>query len=247
MNIRSLLKRFIPYHWSAYYRAKKDIILFTGGRVFQGPFAGMQYFAASGDWTDCAMLLGLYERELTPIIQQAVQGRWTRFIEIGCAQGYYAIGIALKAPSSVEVIAFEANPEALVEARKKAVANNVDERIVWKGTANSEELDGLHLSARDLLFVDIDGGERDLLVPSRSPSLSNCDILVETHDFLDRGISDELKQRFHDTHSIEEIVWRPVQRAEMPYPEATDTHALCVNGRPPLSWLWMEARKKNIA
>lgn len=245
MTLRSFIRRLIPHRWNAYDRARKDIVLYTGGRVFQGPFAGMQYFAASGDWTDCAMLLGLYERELTPIVQQAINGRWARVIEVGCAQGYYAIGIALKAPSAVEVFAFEANPDALMEARRKAVANNVDARIVWKGMGDPAALDALQLSARDLLFVDIDGGERDLLNPSRSPSLANCDILVETHDFLDHGISDELKHRFHDTHAVEEIIWRPVQRAEMPYPEATDTHALCVNGRPSQTWLWMQTRSKD--
>src|SRR5947209_858143 len=113
--IRNLLRRFLPTKWSAYHRAQKEIILYTGGKVFQGPFAGMQYFAASGDFTDCAMLLGLYERELIPIIEQVVVGRWARFIEIGCAQGYYAVGIALKAPAAVGVIAFESNPDAVVE------------------------------------------------------------------------------------------------------------------------------------
>src|SRR4051794_34670971 len=101
--MRNLLRNILPYRWSAYYRAKREIILYSGGHIVQGPFAGMQYFTRSDDWVDCAMLLGVYERELHPILAEVMAGRCKRFIDVGHAQGYYAVGVAWKSPA-VQVI-----------------------------------------------------------------------------------------------------------------------------------------------
>lgn len=191
------------------------------------------------------MLLGLYERELTSIIEQVIGGRWSRFIDLGCAQGYYAVGIALKAGSTVAVIAFDSDPKIVVEARRKAAANKVEDRIVWKGAANAEELERLKLGGQDLLFVDIEGYERELLDPKRIPSLTGCDILVESHDFMYPGTSKLLRERFQASHSITEITWKPVPLEEIPFPESGNAHSLCVNGRPDISWMWMQVREKS--
>jgi len=206
----------------------------------------MQYFASSNDWTDCAMLLGLYERELIPIIEEVAKGKWSRFIEIGCAQGYYAIGIALTAPVGLAIIAFDGNPEAIGEAKRKAAVNKVEQRIEWRGMANLGELQALELNGNDFLLVDIDGGERELLDPERIPALCACDILIETHDFIDPGVSELLKTRFESTHSCLEFTWKPVEKEEIPFPEATALHAQCVNGRPEQKWLWLQPRVRSL-
>jgi hypothetical protein len=80
----------------------------TRGRVHSGPFAGMRWISSA---PDCARihipkLLGIYERELNPYIDQACALNFSRIVDVGAAEGYYAVGMALRNPHA-RVIAFE--------------------------------------------------------------------------------------------------------------------------------------------
>jgi hypothetical protein len=242
--LRNIARSLIPRRWTRYARAKREIVFFSGGKVYQGPFAGMIYLTAKSDWVDCAMLLGVYERELSAIVRAVLSGGYKRFIEVGSAQGFYAVGVALKGPKDIKVIAFESNELAREEAARKAAVNGLAaDKISWRGYCDTQTLGRLDLTAHDLLWIDIDGGERFLLSAESVPHLMSCDILVETHDFMDAGITDLLRGRFSPTHDIEELIWSPVKSEELPLPHATPIHALCVNGRPAQRWLMMRSRQ----
>src|SRR3954451_18937011 len=66
-----------------------------GLQVAHGPFAGMEYLpgleASSGDLV--AKLLGTYERELHPVIEGWIAQPPAHMIDIGSAEGYYAVGL----------------------------------------------------------------------------------------------------------------------------------------------------------
>src|SRR5436190_882004 len=64
-------------------------------KVLGGIFKGLQYprFESSGSGL-VTKLLGSYENELHPFIQQLGANKYTEIIDIGCAEGYYAVGLA---------------------------------------------------------------------------------------------------------------------------------------------------------
>ena len=75
--------------------------------VLSGPFKGMRYpLRSSGQGGLLPKLLGTYERELSPAIERLISDRPTLVVNVGAAEGYYAVGLALRAPQA-QVIAFE--------------------------------------------------------------------------------------------------------------------------------------------
>ncbi len=55
---------------------------------------------------------------------------------------------------------------------------------------------------RALVLCDIEGAEKDLLDPAVSPALAGMDLIVESHECLQPGITQTLIDRFQTTHQI---------------------------------------------
>ena len=79
-------------------RAEITNVLFNTqkGNVLSGPFAGMAMLPESswGDGDLAPKLLGCYEAELHPAIAKAISRKPKNIVNIGCAEGYYAVGMA---------------------------------------------------------------------------------------------------------------------------------------------------------
>ena len=69
--------------------------------VLNGPFKGMKYpeFLSLGS-TLIPKLIGSYEAELHPIIDEIIACGYEEIWDVGCAEGYYAVGLALMSPTS---------------------------------------------------------------------------------------------------------------------------------------------------
>ena len=93
------------------YLAQHELI------VASGPFAGMKYLSESVCSALIPKLVGSYEAELHSIITQALGEGYTTVIDVGCAEGYYANGFALRLPTT-PVYAFDID----VQARKLCAA-----------------------------------------------------------------------------------------------------------------------------
>ena len=88
--------------------------------VRHGPFKGMKY--SSMDSFGRALfpkLIGSYEREIQHIIEEACRQEYTEVINVGCAEGYYAIGFAIRIPT-VKIYAYDANQDAVHVCQKMA-------------------------------------------------------------------------------------------------------------------------------
>ena len=74
-----------------------EALLRPGYEVQAGPFKGMRYpqFKAKGS-TMLGKLLGTYEGELADLITSLVKQPYDAVVDVGCAEGYYAVGLALK-------------------------------------------------------------------------------------------------------------------------------------------------------
>jgi hypothetical protein len=120
-------------------------------------------------------------------------------IDVGAAEGYYAVGCALRLPSA-QVYAFDTEPLARDLCRGLAGLNGVSERVHISGLCTPAHLAEL---APALIISDCEGGELELLDPARVPALARCALLVELHDFIDPRISATLTARFEPTHTCE--------------------------------------------
>jgi hypothetical protein len=176
-----------------------------GLRVRHGPFAGMDYLpgleASSGDLV--AKLVGSYERELHRVIEEWSRQPPTHLIDVGCAEGYYAVGLALAVPGA-DMRAFDIDATARARCASLAALNGLSERVSVGGECDHATLRAFPAEGVALLS-DCEGAEKALLDPSAVPALRSWRMLVELHDFIDSSISETITTRFADTHEVDII------------------------------------------
>jgi hypothetical protein len=171
-----------------------------GTTVMQGPLKGMSFLKHSAEGCHIAKILGTYEQPLQPYINKATVGTYDQIVNIGCAEGYYAVGMAQKMQNT-HVTAFDLNPKAQEVCLKLASQNGVSDRVTVGALFQPTDFEKF-LSQKVLVICDIEGGERDLLNPEFSPALKNMDLIVESHECLLPGITQALIARFAKSHNI---------------------------------------------
>jgi precorrin-6B methylase 2 len=170
--------------------------------VKHGPFRGLKYAGAISFGSALfPKLLGSYEHELKPILEEICEKPYSTIIDVGCAEGYYAIGLALRV-TTAQVIAFDINPEAAEQCRRMAELNGVADRVRIDGLCDPDALLRIPFSAQSLVVSDCEGYELTLFTPEVVQHLAATDVLIELHDFIDNRISAELRRRFSQTHDI---------------------------------------------
>src|SRR5438128_2544282 len=114
----------------------------------------MRYILGSVGSAYVPKLLGIYERELNPYVEQACLLNFPLIIDVGAAEGYYAIGMALRNPNA-RVIAFEMEQKGRAALQEMAELNNVMSRVEIRGKCAPEDLAQiLATSDRALIFCD---------------------------------------------------------------------------------------------
>ena len=227
------------------------------GLVVQGgPFAGMVYVASTvsafsqGVVCKSALvpkLLGSYEAELHQIVAKLLKTRYPTVVNIGCGEGYYAVGFALRLPGA-RIYAFDTDPPARNLCAELAHANGVEARVIVAGECDHHRLAALTLE-RALIVCDCEGCELDLLRPDLVPGLKACDIVVELHDFIDPRISEIVLSRFEASHKIRlvESTERDPSNYSVLRNLAARDQRLAVNEfRPHMEWAFMRSKSVPI-
>ena len=178
----------------------------NGAVVQTGPFAGMIYETDATEGALLPRLLGAYESRLHPHIEALAREGLDQIVDIGCAEGYYAVGFA-RLLSEVIVHAFDTDPQAQRACLALAERNGVADRVKVSGGFAHADFEAF-AGTRSLVFMDIEGGESDLLDPVRAPALRGLKIIVETHGGP-TDLTDRIAARFTDTHDIIRIDQRP--------------------------------------
>lgn len=202
----------------------------VGWVVQRGPFRGMRYVEAYGDLG--AKVLGSYEEELHETVERLATTQYDTIINIGAAEGYYAVGFALRCPQA-RVIAYETNPAGREFCSAMARLNGVQVEV--HGTFTVADLTEVP-AGRTLVLMDIEGGELALLDPDVAPGLSRADHLVELHDFVDPTIKPTILARFRDTHEARLVATAPRRLAD--YPELTSRTARVLDEHRPCPMEW---------
>jgi len=170
--------------------------------VLNGPFKGMKYPELNSvGSTLYPKLLGSYEMELHKQVEDLISNNYSEIIDVGCAEGYYAVGMAMRCKTA-HVYAFDINEKARQQCKEMALLNGVDQRVFVKTEFTPEKLLNFKFSGKGLIICDCEGFEKTLFNTSNISNLKNCDVLIETHDLIDIEISTYLKDLFKNTHNI---------------------------------------------
>jgi hypothetical protein len=211
----------VPLRWAAFPAwelASAMVRRAADNKVMMGPFEGMAlHLSAASNRDHLGYLLGTQEQELHPTIETIIAGNRDSVINVGAADGYYAVGFARAMPST-RIIGFETLPAHHALLWRTAEENKVADRITLHGFCAPADLQHALKTAgtRPLVVCDIEGGEMSLLDNLAIPELNHAEILVETHDDMAPGCSSTLCQRFAETHKIISILAQPRRLADFP-------------------------------
>lgn len=176
--------------------------LFVNKTVLHGPFKGMKYPGLRSKSSALyPKLLGTYEQELSTSIETFITKNYAQLLDIGCAEGYYAVGMALRLPN-LKVYAYDIDPEARKLTSEMATLNGVENRVKVESSCTTDTLKQFDFSKKTLIICDAEGYEKQLFTKECLDNLKTVDLLIETHDFIDISISSTLESLFSSSHQL---------------------------------------------
>ena len=174
-----------------------------GAKILNGPFAGMDYVKDATEGALAPRLLGSYESELHPAIARFAAEGFDCVIDVGCAEGYYAVGLARLMPT-VTVYAYDIVEKARIACAELAAKNGVSDRVIIGELFTPTGFEAF-ADRKCLVMMDVEGAEDDLLRPDLSPALAQMSLIVETHDVYRPGVLERVRERFAATHDIQRL------------------------------------------
>lgn len=178
---------------------------FNSLTVLNGLFKGMKYpeFYSAGS-SLYAKLIGSYESELSGCLTDLFLNNYSEIIDVGCAEGYYAIGMAIKNPNA-RIFAYDIDSEAIIAAKKMAEINSVSSQLTFNSICTSETLSDFSFTGKGLVLSDCEGFEIELFTQQSVKNLKNCDVLIELHDLYNELITPSLENVFKESHDVKYI------------------------------------------
>ncbi len=213
--LRRIYRRLRPPWMGRLTPAGSAIDRFVGEiglTVRHGPFVEMRFPPRADGRASflAAKLLGAYEREIHPALLGAIAARPPVVVDVGAADGYYAVGLALLLlDPATPVHAFETDGGGRRLCREMAELNGVADRLRLRGACNPAALAAV-LCDRAFVLCDCEGYEVELLDPARVPQLETCTILAELHPVARTEVEATMRERFGRTHHI--VVVHPEER-----------------------------------
>ena len=155
-----------------------------GNKIAFGPFAGMSLSLDPwwGSYDQISKILGEYEKEvLNKLCNFLKLNQNTIFIDIGAADGFYAIGVAYKNLAK-HVYAFEISLKGQEELKKNSLTNKCNHKITIQGKANFENLYKISNELNNaVIIIDIEGDEYNFLEEKILKLFKFSYLIVELH------------------------------------------------------------------
>jgi hypothetical protein len=188
--------------------------VYLGGNTHtrHGPFKGMYIDIddSIAHSTSIPKIIGSYEAPVVAAIRELAINQYDTVINIGAADGYYAIGLARVLPNA-SVYAYDVDIQCQSACKELARRNGVSDRVLVLGECTVSTLRS-PLTKGALIICDIEGGEGILFNSSTISGLHFADLIIETHDFRLPGARQKLLDGFRQTHDIVEYHDRPRER-----------------------------------
>lgn len=176
--------------------------IFSAKIILHGLFKGLIYndIKATGS-SIYAKLLGSYEMEIMPALQMLLTKSYNNFINIGCDEGYYAVGIARFLPG-INVVAFDCNKKAQKKCKILAEINAVQDRVSVKGCFDINGLALINAQRKTLFIIDCEGCENVIITKEFIHIFPNADFIIELHYEQNPMILSKLNGLFTATHKV---------------------------------------------
>jgi hypothetical protein len=172
----------------------------SGGVVCNGPFRGMHYLDRAVGSACAPKVLGTYEKELTPIIENVIASSPSLIINIGAAEGYYSVEFARRLPQC-RVISYESSLRGRELLQQLAILNAVESRITIRGACSGNAwLSDLLSNA--LVLSDCEGMEEVLFSHDAISRLTEARLFIEVHEVASLGVTKRLAERFQEGHDV---------------------------------------------
>jgi len=222
-------------------------------QVLCGPFKGLRYYERIVWGPITPKWIGSYEAELHEIVRKIIETGYNCIIDIGAAEGYYAVGFAWKCKET-KVVAYDIDPIARRRQKQLAALNGIENLVIRK-YCDHKKL-SKEISGKTLVVCDVEGFEVVLLDPAKARELERADILVELHPFGEmsaQAVEDLIVERFVGTHIVTKTVISP--REPLRYSASVDnlknidlevlTEAMNEYRIDSQSWLWLKAEQSD--
>lgn len=203
--MKSLLKPFYRQLRARQLDAiSKSLSQKFGDIVLDGPFKGLKYCKDACVTFPPSKRMGSYESELSEVVEHIVSNRYDRIVDVGSAEGYYAVGLLTRTKSSL-MFAYETTAGDRDWLLKNAELNGVANRLTIGEFCTPEVLQTV-IQGKTFVFSDCEGYEDTLFDLNACPLLSQTDMLIECHDDSVPGITQKLQKMFAPTHDIVNIM-----------------------------------------
>lgn len=203
LTYKILKKRYFytPIEFHKVY-LNNQIIELSKSKVMSGHYKDT-HFVNESHWSKfdhASKLLGVYEEQIQElIIKTQKQYNLKNFINIGCGEGYHALGL-VKNRYFEHSICYEISSMARNILKKNLLENNIKDRFVIRGEANRQEIfnDLQKIKIEETIFlIDIEGNEFNLFNDNDWEFLKKGYFIIEDHHFM---VSDEIaKKNFYSS------------------------------------------------
>jgi hypothetical protein len=138
-------------------------------------------------------------------VENEISNNHDAFLNIGCGDGYYAVGVKSKSPST-DIYMFDIDVTCNDQVKENCQLNGINDYTFANNLDLPEFQRILGKYIDPWIFMDIEGAEVDFLCPDVVNGLHKSTITVEMHDCFRMGVTNELIARFQNTHKIINIV-----------------------------------------
>lgn len=161
-------------------RAELELqILFEDFLINHGVFKGMVYPSHKSIGSSLyPKYAGSYESELEQVICYLGDSySYKTIINIGAAEGYYAVGLAMRFKDA-QVYAYDLKPDYGLTIDELARLNNVESRINYLIAKENYTFEELMHDERSLVICDCEGCEREVFSTMNLDKLINTDLII---------------------------------------------------------------------
>lgn len=180
-------------------RTAEDLAEACDNKIVNGIFTGMMLSPDLFPQHLAPKYLGTYEDELSVFVQWCIKQNPDAIVNVGCAEGYYAVGLATRLPIT-PIFAFDADPKARHATSAHARLNKLD-NVNVDGVVSARELDILlGKFSNPLLILDCEGCEKEFIYLKRVNNILHSYLLIELHPNVHENIQKELQFELSNTH-----------------------------------------------
>lgn len=189
-----------PYEHALAEKKLKEF--FSDKKVRSGVFKGLQYhdFISFGS-SMFPKLLGSYEMELFPVFNQFKNKKYQQVLDVGCAEGFYAVGLAMHLPGA-KIYAYDIDEKALKLCEQLADLNGVGNQVILNRQCSPATIEQFDFADPSLLICDCEGYERELFSIYNSSKLKHTDLIIELHPFAAADVKEYLTSLFASSHQV---------------------------------------------